>query len=677
VVKVQTPTRRVPRQLPGATARFTGRDEELAALARLLVQRPPDGERNLVLAVDGTAGVGKTTLAVQWAHSVSEWFDGGQLYANLRGYDLDAPTEATSVLASFLVALGHKADQIPEQLGARAALFRAATAGRRILIVADNARDSQHVRPLLPGPGCLLLTTSRDQLRGLAAVNDAHRLTLRAFGEPEAITLLGRIAGAERTDRERQAAAQLVNLCARLPLAVAIAAEYAQRQPDASFADLAAELRDEHSRLDTLGADEDSGADLHAVFTWSYRRLSASAARAFRLLSLHPSGGIHVGAAAALVGVPAAKALPQLDELVAAHLVETPAADHFAMHDLLRAYALDRLRHEEPDAEARDAADRLAAWYLATALRAQHRLRPTSEAVPAAPEPIAPLEFGDYGEALAWFDAEHANLVTLIRRTAEQSAPASKSVAADLLWQMRAFYNNRPYWDEWATLCRLARGSGDALTEARLYSSLGTTYLYQRHREDALAFYTEALRLIPDDYDGVERPTVLVQIGLARLMAGDAEQAVTALHEALDSRYADDLPVRVNLAGAYGALGKFEDALAYGYEGLEQHRKRGERDTAARALCNIAEAQHCLGRHQQAVDAVREAAQICRDIDNVDGEVTALILLGRILADGGERDAGREALSRALTLLGGVAAADGAAVRDVRELLEELDGDRS
>jgi DNA-binding SARP family transcriptional activator/Flp pilus assembly protein TadD len=671
------PARRVPRQLPGATSRFIGRDEELAALDQLLAQRPPDDERNLVLAVDGTAGVGKTTLAVQWAHSVSEWFDGGQLYANLRGYDLDAPTEATSVLASFLVALGHRADQIPEQLGARAALFRAATAERRVLVLADNARDSQHVRPLLPGPGSLLLTTSRDQLRGLAAVNGAHRLTLRAFGEPEAIALLGRIAGTERTGLERQAAVQLVNLCARLPLAVAIAAEYAQRQPGASLADLADELRDEQSRLDTLGADEGSGADLHAVFTWSYRRLSASAARTFRLLSLHPSGGIHIAAAAALSGVPTRTALPWLDELVAAHLVESPAADHFAMHDLLRAYALDRVRHEEPGEEARAAADRLVAWYLATALRAQRRLRPTSETVPAPPEPLAPLEFADYGEALAWFDAEHANLTTLIHRTAEQPTAASKPVAADLLWQMRAFYNNRPYWDEWASLCRLAQGSGDALTEARLLSCLGTTHLFQRQLDEALAFYTEALRLIPDGYDGVERPTVLGQIGLARLMAGDAAQAVAVLHEAVEARFADDVPARLNLAGAYGALGKFEDALTYGREALEQHRRRGERDSAARALCNIAEAQLCLGRLQEGVDAAREAVQICRDIENVDGEVTALVLLGRILAEDGRRDDAREALSRALTLLGWVAALDGAAARQVRELLDALDADGS
>jgi tetratricopeptide (TPR) repeat protein len=145
----------------------------------------------------------------------------------------------------------------------------------------------------------------------------------------------------------------------------------------------------------------------------------------------------------------------------------------------------------------------------------------------------------------------------------------------------------------------------------------------------------------------------------------------------LESRYADDLPVRLNLAGAYGALGKFEDALAYGREALEQAVRRGERDTAARALCNIAEAHYCLGGHQQAVDAAREAAQICRDVGNVDGEVTALVLLGRILADGGERAAARAALSEALALLDQVAAAGGAAATDVRELLEELDGDAS
>ena len=330
--------RPAPAQLPADVPAFTGRVEELAGLNRLL---PAPGG---VVVLSGTAGVGKTALAIRWAHGVSERFPGGQLFVDLRGFDPGEPIEAADALAGFLTALGVPFAEIPAGLDDRAARFRTETARRRLLLVLDNAASVDQVRPLLPGARtCSVIVTSRNSLPGLVARYGAIRLHLDLLPLPDATALLETLIGA-RAAADPVASAALAAQCARLPLALRVAAEYAAVRPTVALADIVAELADDSRRLDLLAAGGDRYADVRAVFSWSYRDLPATAATAFRLLAAHPTPDLDPHAAAALIHTSVDRAQHLLDVLTRANLIQHtrhhPAdAGHYNMHPLLRAYA--------------------------------------------------------------------------------------------------------------------------------------------------------------------------------------------------------------------------------------------------------------------------------------------------------------------------------------------------
>ncbi|WP_163573382.1 NB-ARC domain-containing protein [Fodinicola feengrottensis] len=290
-----------PRQLPPDIAGFVGRAADLAVLDEL-VDETIDA-RVVTAAVDGPAGIGKTALVVHWAHRVSGHFPDGQLYVNLHGYGTEKPVETAGALDFMLRSLGVPAARIPPDLDARSALLRSELAGRRLLVILDNARDSEQVRPLLPGSGSLALITGRRQLRSLAVREGARRITLGLLDDMDAVALLHRVLGAERVRHDPAAAVEVVDLCARLPLALRVVAEYAARRLDEPLAEVAADLRAQRSRLDALSADDGVSTDLRAVFSWSYNALSDSAARMFRLLGLSPGTEFSACAAAALAGL--------------------------------------------------------------------------------------------------------------------------------------------------------------------------------------------------------------------------------------------------------------------------------------------------------------------------------------------------------------------------------------
>jgi DNA-binding SARP family transcriptional activator len=332
----------VPRELPADVDRFTGRSAELAALDQLLAadrDATKAAGAALICVVAGTAGVGKTALAVHWGHRVREAFPGGQLYVDLRGYDPGEPVTGASALGGFLRALGVAARDIPADVGQRAACYRSLLDGRRALVVLDNAASVEQVRPLLPGtPSCVVVVTSRDSLAGLVARHGARRLGLDLLPAGDAIGLLLELVG-DRVAADPVAAATLAAQCARLPLALRVAAELAAARPDMDLAELAHELADEQRRLDLLDAGGDPRTAVRAVFSWSYRRLPADAARAFRLIGLHPGPDLDTFAAAALTGTSAQHAADLLRQLARGHLIHRAAPGRYAMHDLLRAYA--------------------------------------------------------------------------------------------------------------------------------------------------------------------------------------------------------------------------------------------------------------------------------------------------------------------------------------------------
>jgi NB-ARC domain len=378
-----------PRQLPGNTRGFVNRAGELRSLD--VVLSDGDGEPVAVYVIAGTPGAGKTSLALRWAHRVANRFPDGQLYVNLRGYDPGEPVTPQQALHRFLVALGTPADTIPAALEDAAALYRSILADRRMLVVLDNAATTAQVRPLLPGAAhSLVIITSRTRLSGLAIREGAQHLTLNTLSEVEAVELLRAVTAGHRRDDSTEQLAELARLCACLPLALRIAAERAASHPHRRLDELIGDLRDESALWQTLSAEDGEAADaVRTVFAWSYRALPADAARMFRLLGLHPGPAFGLGAVGALAGVDMRTARQLLDTLVGAHLLEHTGADRFEFHDLLRAFAADQSRREEPP-ESRAAALRslLAGWATAAVkpLRGEASARPIT-AWPATRKP--------------------------------------------------------------------------------------------------------------------------------------------------------------------------------------------------------------------------------------------------------------------------------------------------
>ena len=336
----------VPRELPAGVQHFTGRDTEMDLLTAVLEESESAdsaGRTVVISAIGGMAGVGKTAVALHWAHEQASRFPDGQLYANLRGFDpTGAPSSAATVVRSFLEALGVSLPRIPIDVEAQFGLYRSMLVGKRMLIVLDNASDVSQLRSLIPGSsGCMVLVTSRSQLTELIALDGAASLTVGLLTVEEARELLARRLGSGRIAREQEAADRVIASCGRLPLALNIAAAHALTRPAMHLRQLADELGDARRRLDVLSAGPD-GADVRAAFSWSYRKLSVPAARLFRLLGLHPGPDISLAAAARLAGLGSDDTRRVLGEMTAAHVITEHAPGRYVLHDLLRTYAAEQ-----------------------------------------------------------------------------------------------------------------------------------------------------------------------------------------------------------------------------------------------------------------------------------------------------------------------------------------------
>jgi DNA-binding SARP family transcriptional activator len=394
-----------PRELPADVSAFTGRVAELRRLDRLMNGRDARAGRapTAVISVSGTAGVGKTALAVHWAHQVADRFPDGQLHVNLRGYDPARPLTAADALAVFLHALGVPDQEIPVGEDRRAARYRSLLAGKRTLVVVDNARTAEQVRPLLPGAAtCAMVVTSRDSLAGLVARDGAARLDLDLLPLDDAVSLLRELIGA-RADADPPAAAELARQCSRLPLALRVAAELAAARPDVPLVDLMAELADEQRRLDVLDADGDPRTAVSTVFSWSYQHLDPDLARAFRLTSLHPGPDFESGAVAALMATALDRVRRMLEALARAHLIHPTGPGRYGMHDLLRVYGRGLTEDEEGEERAREALARLTDHYVHAAASAMDGPYPVIAPAPAVTEPMVTKP--------AWLEEQRALLM--------------------------------------------------------------------------------------------------------------------------------------------------------------------------------------------------------------------------------------------------------------------------
>jgi DNA-binding SARP family transcriptional activator/DNA-binding XRE family transcriptional regulator len=654
----------VPRQLPPAVPHFTGRAAELAILTALL-NRPGDAKGThaavVISAIDGTAGVGKTALAVHWAHRAAGRFPDGQLYVNLRGYDPGQPMPAADALAGFLRALGVPGQDIPADQDERAARYRSLLSGRRMLVVLDNASDAGQVRPLLPGaPSCMTLVTSRDALAGLVARDGATRLDLDLLQSGDAVALLRALVGG-RADADPQAAAALAARCARLPLALRIAAELAAARPATSLAELAAELAGQHQRLDLLDADGDDRTAIRAVFSWSYQNLAQPAARLFRLTGLHPGPDVTVHAAASLAGITPAKARRLLDELARAHLLVEQIPGRFGCHDLLRAYAIELAARTGARAARRAALGRLLDYYLHTATAADRLLYPFRRPIAlAAPRPGAtPDGLASHGQALAWLDAEHHGLVAAVSLAAEKGFDVH---AWQLAFSLETFLYRRGHWHDWAATqhtalaaaCRL----GDRDAQALAHSGIGNAQIYARRPGDALSHLATALRLRKEagDIDGQAR--VHLYIGQALESQGRFREALTHGRQALRLSRTTGAPAGSTQAEANNVvgwdlamLGSYPQALRYCQRAIALTRQLGNKHNEPSMLDSLAYVHRHLGHHAEAADCYRRAVELYDELGHRYQKAVTLAYLGDVHDADANPTAARQAWNQALAIL--------------------------
>ncbi len=655
----------VPRELPGDVGAFTGRTAELAELDRILVggQRDQGGKAKataaVISAVSGTAGVGKTALAVHWAHRAAAEFPGGQLYVNLRGHDPDRPVTAAGALAGFLRSLGAPDPDIPNGETERAARYRSLLADRRLLIVLDNAGSVEQVRPLLPGSShCAVVVTSRDSLVGLVARDGARRLDLDLLPLADAVALLRELIGG-RVDREPVAAVTLAGQCARLPLALRVAAELAAARPRVSLASLVTELTDQQRRLDLLHADGDPATSVRAVFSWSYHQLTDDAARMYRLLGLHPGPDISVPAAASLAAVAEPQARRLLAELARAHLIAEHVRGRYAFHDLLRAYAADLAYRTDSQDEREAAVGRVLDHYLHTAARAALLLNPYAEPVVlATPRPGATVgQPGDYSQALAWFEAEHQVLLAAVSLAA---GSGSDSHAWQLPWAMTDFLGIRGHYRDWAAIQRAALAAatrlGDIAAQAMSGRILANACIYLDDHDQAHIHFADSLTLYQQlgnrlGEARIHRSLCVLAERQGRYgdALGHAEQALR-LYEAIGDK-ANEAVTLNDVGWCHGLLGDYQQARAFCRRSLALCEETGDRRLEGDTWDSLGYAEHHLGNLAAAAACYQRALSIFRETGPRFNEADTLTNLGDTRHAAGELAQAREAWQQALAIL--------------------------
>jgi DNA-binding SARP family transcriptional activator/tetratricopeptide (TPR) repeat protein len=685
---------RPPAQVPPEAAGFAGRATELrrlhamlpAAAGGLSIASEPTSARGTparsgapgeaspaVAVITGTAGIGKTTLAIRFARQVASRFPDGQLYANLRGFDPSGtPIEPGDALRYFFEALGVPPRQVPGSFEAQTGLFRSLLEGKRMLLLLDNARSTDQVRPLLPGsPGCMVIITSRSQLAGLIAAEGARPLPLDVLSLTDATELLAARLGEERIAAEPAAAAELIRQSAGLPLALSVTCARAITRPGLSLADLAAELRDARVRLDVLDAG-DVTTDLRAVFSWSYERLSDGAARMFRLLGLHPGPDVSAPAAASLAGVPLAQARAALAELTRASLLAEDTVGRFMFHDLLRAYAAERVAAADGEDEQDVALRRLLDYYLRSSCAGTRRMYPALRQIapPAGLTGVVAEEFGSYEQALAWFVAEQRVLLAAVTVAAER---AEDTYCWQLARSCAPVMHRRGLLHDVAGAQRAALAAAERLGDpmalgyvhydlGHVHGRLGNVAEADAHLEQALEMFTQT---------GDRANIGQVQHGLALLLTQQGRYAEGLPHalEGLRLRrsFGDRAMVGMseNAVGwIYGHLAQYDEALRHCRRALELLRECGSRSGAADTLDSMAFAYAGLGDHERAMAHYQQALEAYRQIGDPDGESSSLTGLGDAQFALGLHVAARHSWELALAALARLPSADTRRIRD-------------
>ena len=675
----------IPAQLPYATPHFVGRVDELRRLDALADGSGGGAGDGMVIAVvTGTAGVGKTSLAVHWAHRISDRFPDGQLYVNLRGFDPSrSALEPGDALRGFLDSLGVSAHRVPATIEQQAALYRSLLAGRRVLVVLDNARDTDQVTPLLPGSaGCLVAVTSRNRLSGLVAAG-AVAVPVDLLTADEGRQMLRRRLGPPRVEVEPEAVDDIIAASARLPLALAIVAARAAAHPRFSLAALAGDLGQARGGLDAF-VGEDATVDARAVLSWSYHLLAEPVARLFRLLGLHPGPDISIAAAASLAGVPAPEARRLLAALCGAHLIEESAPGRFTFHDLLRAYAAELARAPGEASERETALLRMLDHYLHTAHAADRLLYPYRAPLEVDPPSAAvvTVDFTDPDRAMAWFVADHPNLLSAIMLA---TATGHDTYVYRLAWTMTAFLNYQGHWHDWAATTsaalEAARRLGDLGGQAQAHRLLNLAHLQLGWLEVAGAHARQALELFDQLGDLPGQARIHLNFGRVLERQGHLQQALEQARQALELfRLAGDPAGEadaLNWVGWYHSqLGYHEQALDYCRQSLALHKDSGDWPGHADTWDSLGYAHHQLGRHDEAAECYAQALALWHDLGDRYQVAMTLLRLGDTRRAAGAGDAALTAWRQAIEIFDDLGHPEAATVRSKLDHLTRTNMDR-
>ncbi|WP_461122871.1 ATP-binding protein [Saccharothrix stipae] len=658
----------IPRQLLPPPADFIGRDDALATLDHALTVDPNNvltdlrdqgrkARQAVITAVGGTGGIGKTWLALTWAHRNLSRFPDGQLFADLHGFGPGAPRHAGDVLADFLAALGVDRDLQPQQLDARAALYRTHTTGKRLLVLLDNAATAEQVVPLLPGgTTCTVLITSRHRLPSLITRHGACPVTVDVLTETEARTLLSAALGsAYATASAQRAVAELIKLCSGLPLALGLVAARVRPHPEL-LEDIVAELRD--LGVDALDSD-DPEASLRAVLSWSLRQLTSQQHAAFALLGIAPGPDIDLPAAASLTGLPQRQAYAVLRGLVDTSLLGRTPGGRYVMHDLVRHYAADTAQSDLSDLERTTALERVVDFYLHTAHSAACLLNPRGIPIQLDPpstgtQPPRPLR--DMPAAMAWLDAHHAHLLIAQRLAA---AHHDHQTVWRMAWALANFHPRRGHSHDaltvWTAAIAAAEHLADPSIHATTYRFLGHAHAMSGQHEQAITHLHHALSLAERHHDLAQQaPTHSVLMRTWELH-GDHRHALEHARRALDLYRALDRPAQIaealNTVGWHAAnVGDYDTAREHCQAALVLHRKHGDFHTEAATLDSLGFIDHHTGHHLRAVRHYRQALRLYRNSDSSMYTADTLDHLGHSYTALGRHEQARAAWTEALEL---------------------------
>ncbi|MBO2450126.1 tetratricopeptide repeat protein [Actinomadura barringtoniae] len=650
----------VPAQLPYGMSHFAGRETQIERLNEVCLRDgAAAGGAVVITAIGGTAGVGKTALAVHWAHQVRDRFPDGQLYVNLRGFDPGAAAmEPAEAIRGFLDAFDVEPQRIPISLEGQAALYRSLLADQRVLVILDNAENAEQVRPLLPGsPGSVVVVTSRDQMPGLVAAEGAVPLTVDLLSFAEARGLLARRLGEARIAAELAAVEKIVARCARLPLALAIVAARAAAHPEFALEQLAGELEDGDARLDAFEI-ADPSTDIRSVFSWSLHRVSPAAQRLFRQLGLHAGPDITAPTAASLAGVSPIRARAALAELARAHLAIEHVPGRFTFHDLLRAYAAELAMDRDGADERRDAIGRVLDHYLQTAFAGDRLINPHRDPPKIAPPDrgVTPVDLRSAEQAMSWFTAEHAALLAAVEQALATGADSS---CWHLAWAVSTYLDRQGHWNDLSTVHRsgllaaerIGDLAGQALSHrgiARGFARLNQNDVADRHLRAALALFEELGDRVGQAYAHRTLAAMLDQRDRDLEALGHAERALELYRaEGHKAGLADAL----NAVGWFHArVGDYEQALPCCQEALALHEELGDEGGCAQTWDSLGYIHHNLGAHDEARHCYRQAVTLFARLGDRYNEAASLTRLGDAHDAAGERSDAERAWRRALDI---------------------------